>query len=176
MVPMADRNEYQKHASRKQYREHTYTDGNTVRRQQTVPVPRRSEEVPQRSREEIIRERERQRAARRNRQRALAVNRGYVVFLTAATLLCCAVCAVFIYFQSNITTRISSIASLESQISELKGDNDAMEKRLETSMTLDEIKTRAGELGLIYPGSDQIQRYSVESSDYMNQCADVASR
>ena len=55
MVPMADRNEYQKHASRKQYREHTYTDGNTVRRQQTVPVPRRSEEVPQRSREEIIR-------------------------------------------------------------------------------------------------------------------------
>ena len=176
MVPMADRNEYRKRTYRNEYREHTYTDGNTVRRHQAVPAPERRKEVPQRSREEIIRDRERQRAARRNRQRALAVNRGYVIFLAAATLLCCGICAVFIYFQSNITARISAIASLESQVSELKSDNDAAEKRLETSMTLDEIKARAGELGLIYPGSDQIQYYSVESSDYMNQYSDVSSR
>lgn len=170
-----------KMAYKKEYREHTYIDGNTVRRQQAVPqrretAPGRRQEVPQRSREEIIRDRERQRAAKRNRQRALAVNRGYVMFLTVVTLLCCGVCAVFLYFQSNITTHISSIASLEQQVSELKDDNDAAQSRMETSMTLDEIKTRAGELGLVYPGPDQIQHYSVESSDYMNQYSDVASR
>ena len=170
-----------KMAYRNNDREHTYIDGNTVRRQQAVPqrregVPGRKKELPQRSKEEIIRDRERQRAAKRNRQRALAVNRGYVMFLAAATLICCGVCAVFIYFQSNITTHISSIASLETQLSDLKADNDAAENRLETAMTLDEIKARAGELGLVYPGSDQIRHYSVESSDYMNQYSDVASR
>ena len=82
----------------------------------------------------------------------MAVNRGYVVFLTVVTLLCFAVCAVFVYFQANITSRISDIAALETKISELQADNHAAESRLETSMTLEEIKARAGELGLVYPG------------------------
>lgn len=170
-----------KMAYRNNDRERTYIDGNTVRRQQAVPqrregVPGRKKELPRRPEEESIRIRERQRAAKRNRQRALAVSRGYVAFLAVVTLMCCGVCAVFIYFQSNITAHISSIASLETQISDLKADNDAAESRLETAMTLDEIKTRAEELGMIYPGADQIQDYSVESSDYMNQYSDVASR
>ena len=150
----------------------TYIEGNTVRRNQAVPghaVPKRGPEVPQRSREEIIRDRQRRLAAKRNQQRAMAMNRGYVFFLSLATLICCGVCALFIHLQSNITTRMSDIAELETQISEKKADNDAAENRLETTMTLEEIKAKAAGLGLVYPSSEQIQHYSVESSDYMNQ-------
>lgn len=158
---------------RRDYYQNTYIEGNTVRRQQTVP---KRESVPQKSREQIIRERDRRLAAKRNRQRALSINRGYVMFLTAATLVCCMVCVLFIHLQSNITTHMADIASLETQISDLNADNAAAENRLETTMTLEEIKARAGELGLIYPASDQIKYYSVENSDYMNQYGDVASR
>ena len=168
-------------ASRNRNQEHTYIEGNTVRRYEAAPrrhpeMPGRSAAVPQPSREELTRQHERRRAARRNCQRAMAVTRGYVVFLTVVTLLCFAVCAVFVYFQANITSRISDIAALETKISELQADNHAAESRLETSMTLEEIKARAGELGLVYPDSGQIRYYSVESSDYMNQYTDVASR
>lgn len=157
----------------------TYIDGNTVRREQAVPqrepAPRR-EPVPGKSREQIERERERRLAAKRNREHAMSMGRGHIVFLTAATLVCCIVCGLFIYLQSNITTRMSSITSLETQLNSVKSDNASAENRLETVMTLDEIREKADELGMVYPSSDQIQYYSVESSDYMNQYGDVASR
>lgn len=158
---------------RRDYYNSTYIEGNTVRKQQAAP---KREPAPRKSREQIIRERDRRLAAKRNRQHAMSMNRGYVIFLTAATLVCCMVCVLFIHLQSNITTHMASIASLETQISDLKADNAAAENRLETTMTLEEVKAKAAELGLVYPSSDQIQYYSVENSDYMNQYGDVASR
>ena len=82
----------------------------------------------------------RKNAARQNQQRAMAMDRGYVAFLAAATVVCFLVCAIFIYLQSDVTTRMANIASIESQIAEVKADNVAAEKRLETTMNLDQIK------------------------------------
>ena len=150
-----------------------YIDGNTVR-QQAVPehiIPERGSDraKTERTREEILRDRQRRLAAKRNCQRAMAMNGGYVAFLCAATLICCSVCATYIHIQSDITTRMSKIAALETQISEMNEDNNAAEKRLETTVTLEQVKEQAGALGLCYPAADQIHYYSVESSDYMNQ-------
>lgn len=152
---------------------HTYTEGNTVREYQAVP---KQEPIPEKSREQILKERERRLAAKRNRQQALVINRGYAIFLIAMTLACVAVCCAFIRLQSDITTQLSQITTLESQISDLKSENAAAQSHLETSTTLEEIKAKASELGMVYPSSDQIQYYSVESSDYMNQYSDVESK
>jgi len=156
----------------------TYIEGNTVRRQQSVPnrrqtAPERQPVLPDKTREEIIRDRERRLSAKRNLNRALSINPGYVLFLTAATAVCFCACILFVHLQSNITTHMSVITSLETQISDLKSDNEAAENRLESEMTLAEVKQRAAELGLVYPSSAQIQCYSVENSDYMNQYSDV---
>lgn len=155
-------------------RSRTYVEGNAVRREQTVP--KREPAVAPRSREEILRERERRLHAKRNRDRAMSINFGYVVFLTVAALICFCVCMVFIHLQSDITAHMSAITSLEAQVSDQKSDNDAVENRLETTMTLDEVKQRAGELGLVYPSTEQIQYYSIQSSDYMSQYSDVESQ
>ena len=151
-----------------------YIEGNAVRREQTVP--KREPAVAPKSREEIRRERERYLYAKRNRDRAMSITPGYVVFLTIAAAICFFVCMIFIHLQSDITAHMSEITALEAEVSDQKSDNDAAENRLETTMTLDEVKLRAEELGLIYPSSEQIQYYSVESSDYMNQYSDVDSQ
>lgn len=157
----------------RQYRRESYIDGNVVRHRETAPV--RRERPAEKTKEQLQQERMRRNAARQNQQRALAMDRGYVMFLTAATVVCFIVCAMFIHLQSDVTNRMANIASIESQIAEVKADNVAAEKRLETTMNLDQIKEAARNLGLIMPGSEQVRYYSVENSDYMNQYGEIPS-
>lgn len=155
------------------YRRDSYIEGNVVRQRESVPG--RSVQPAEKTREQLHQERMRKNAARQNQQRAMAMDRGYVASLAAATVVCFLVCAIFIYLQSDVTTRMANIASIESQIAEVKADNVAAEKRLETTMNLDQIKEAAKNLGLIMPGSEQVRYYSVENSDYMNQYGEIPS-
>ena len=155
------------------YRRDSYIEGNVVRQREGVPG--RSVQPAEKTREQLHQERMRKNAARQNQQRAMAMDRGYVAFLAAATVVCFLVCAIFIYLQSDVTTRMANIASIESQIAEVKADNVAAGKRLETTMNLDQIKEAAKNLGLIMPGSEQVRYYSVENSDYMNQYGEIPS-
>lgn len=155
------------------YRRDSYIEGNVVRQRESVPG--RSVQPAEKTREQLHQERMRKNAARQNQQRAMAMDRGYVAFLAAATVVCFLVCAIFIYLQSDVTTRMANIASIESQIAEVKADNVAAEKHLETTMNLDQIKEAAKNLGLIMPGSEQVRYYSVENSDYMNQYGEIPS-
>ncbi len=44
-------------------------------------------------------------------------------------------------------------------------------------MDLEEIRQKAtGELGMVYPGKDQIIYFEVDSSDYMNQYQDIPAK
>ncbi len=151
-----------------------YIDGNVVPIPQ--PAPERQPEVRRKSRRQLEAERERKRAANRNIARAMAFGRGYIAFLTVATAVCFVVCLTFIHLQSTITAQMASISALETALSDERAANDLAESRLETSMTLNEVKTRAEEMGLVYPSTSQIQYFSVTNSDYMNQYTEVASK
>jgi len=158
----------------------SYIDGNTVRKVQPNPG-RRSEETHQQfvEQQKLDREqRERKRAlratARRNQERALQMSPGYVLFLAAATMIMVAVSGVYLYLQAELTGRIRHVASLKSEVLNLKTDNDAEQKRIDKSVNLEEIRNRAtGELGMIYPSKDQIIYFEVDSTDYMNQYQDI---
>lgn len=155
-------------------RNSAYVQGNAVRRKEAAPEYEPKRREPQRSPEEERAKRQRQLAAKRNIQKTQKMNGGFIAFLAAATVVCAAFCGLFIHMQSDITMNMENVAALETQISELKTDNDAVEKRLETTMSLDEIKEKAvKELGMKYPVSDQIVEISVENSDYMNQYGSV---
>ncbi len=148
---------------------HTYIQGNTVKRLNTAP-----KYVQERTPREEHELREKQRAARRNQQHALAMNRGYVIFLTAATMICAVVCGMYIHMQASVTMNMKSLSVLDAQVSELRTDNNAAEKRIGTTMSLEEVKEKAQqELGMSYPSSDQIVHYSVDYSDYMNQYTSI---
>ena len=102
------------------YRRDSYIEGNVVRQRS---VPGRSCRPAEKTR--TTSERMRKNARATNQQRAMAMDRGYVAFLAAATVVCFLVCAIFIYLQSDVTTRMANIASIESQIAEVKADNVA---------------------------------------------------
>ncbi len=157
----------------RQTRDDFYVDGNTVRRLQAAPDTRRELER-RREQERQEEQRRRRRTARRNQEHALRMSRGYVAFLTMAVVLAGIFSGAYIKLQSDITNRMSSIASLESQITEVRADNDAIEKRINTNTNLDTVKDIAmNQLGMTYASPEQIIYYSVDKEDYMNQYSDI---
>lgn len=150
-----------------------YIDGNTVRRMEAAPDYRRERE------ERIRREREkeqqrRQRAVRRNQERALRTSKSYVAFMTMAVLVFATFTGLYIKIQSDVTVRMKTIASLESQIADVKADNDEAYKRINTSVNLEAVRNAAmTELGMSYAKESQIIYYSVGDDDYMNQYSGI---
>lgn len=164
-----------------QRRKHTniYIDGNTVRKLEAAPDYRRVQEERRRQEEQRRQEirRRNKKIARRNQEKAMRMDRGYVAFLTMAAMVTALVSVIYIQLQSDVTSRTSRISRLESQVENLKADNDSMQKRLSASVDLESIKNTAiNELGMVYAAKDQIVYYTVEDDDYMNQYGEIPER
>lgn len=161
------------------YRRMTYIEGSAARRADAMPDDWENEQKRRREREQQeIRERKRarrQRAiARRNQDKALIMNRGYVAFLTMAAILTCTTAGFYIKLQSDITIRLGNIAALETSVNNLKADNDAASKRLATSVRMEDVKEQAiSVLGMDYPSEDQIVYYEIDHADFMSQYDDI---
>lgn len=157
------------------YRRQTYIEGNTVRQMEAAPDYRR--EIEHRRKEEAQREEQKRRnrnIARRNQARVAHMNLGYVFFLTLAVAVIGAASVMYINLQSDITGHLKTISSLESQITDVKSDNDAAEKRINSSVDIAAVKDAAmNQLGMIYASADQIVHYSVDKEDYMDQYEDI---
>ena len=150
-----------------------YVNGNTVRELE-APVRREERERSREELERIKRRKRRRSAARRNRQRELQMSRGYVAFLTGCGLVTAFASVMFVKMQSQMTSRMRSVASLESQVIDLKADNDARYKSLTTSVDLNHIKEVATKkLGMSYPKEKQVVYYSVENTNFMDQYSDI---
>ena len=161
------------------YRRMTYIEGNTVRHLETMPDNWEKEQENRQKREERERrerqeQRRRRSIARRNQDKALIMTRGYVIFLTFAAIVTCMTAGLYIKLQSDITIRMEHIGSLEAGVNSLKADNDATYKRLVTSVRMGDVKKRAvDELGMSYPGEDQIVYYEPDYTDYMSQYGEI---
>ena len=161
------------------YQRMTYIEGNTVRRTDAMPDDWEDEQKRRREREarelqERQRARRRRAIARRNQDRALIMNRGYVGFLTMAVIVTCITLGFYIKLQSDITMRLENIAALETSVSTLKADNDATSKRLATSVKMEDVKTQAMDvLGMGYPSEDQIVYYEIDHADFMSQYSEI---
>ena len=153
-----------------------YTEGNAARQMQAMPVmPDYREE--RRRREEEEREAElkrKKRIARKNQEKALRTSRRYVMFLSMGAIIFALYAGAYIKIQSDITARMRAISNLESQISDLKAENDEAYKRISTAIDLDAIKNTAiNDLGMFYATEKQIVYYTVDNDDYMNQYIEI---
>ena len=149
-----------------------YVNGSTVRQTEAQPV--RQPRPDRRKIEENQRRKRRRNAVKRNRERALHMSKGYVAFLSACVVVVAFSAVSLIQIQSQVTQRMEHIAALESQITDLKADNDARYKEIVTSVDLDYIKDVAiNELGMQYATESQIVYYTVENSNFMDQYSDI---
>ncbi len=161
------------HERTEDFKTNYYIDGNTVRRLEGEPEERRRR---QQEKEEEQKKRRHRHAAKRNRERAQRMNFGHVLFCSMALLLIGGVCVTYIQLQSGITSRTKSISALESEIADLRADNDAALKRIDLSTDLDAVKERAMGLGMKFPSPEQIVYYSVEEHDFMDQHSDIPEK
>ena len=149
-----------------------YVNGSTVRKLDAQPV--RRDRIDRRKIEEERRKKNRRNAARRNRERALYMSRGHVAFLSVCVAVIAFAAISLVQIQSQITQRMKHISSMESQLTDLKADNDARYKEIVTSVDLNYIKDVAiNQLGMTYATEDQIVYYNVENNNFMDQYSDI---
>ena len=152
-----------------------YVDGNTVRRLAEVPERKRQPGRQNPGRQQTDRNRRVQaspaqvpgqkhqlsKEAQKNRQKATAMNWGFVAFLA---VVCVAIlfCSVkYLRYKSEITAN-------------LKEDNDAYYSQVTSNVDLNKIKQIAlGRLGMKYPSDDQTVTYSTSGNSYVRQYQDI---
>ncbi|MCD8242104.1 MAG: cell division protein FtsL [Lachnospiraceae bacterium] len=137
-------------------------EGNTVRRIQPQEEPRRSE-------------RPRRREHRRTRENSVQyVNVIYTVFLVVAACLLMWSCVNYLQLQAEMTSRVKNISSLESELEELRTENDDYYTRIMSTVDLEYIREVATEeLGMVYADSSQVILYDSGTDDYVRQNGEI---
>ena len=142
-----------------------YIDGNTARKLQTVPVNRKRKQNDEIKRQQV-----------RRRVKSSPMNFGYIFFMMIAMLVVCVVLIGYVELQADITNKINRISQLESQLNDLKLDNDETYTKIMSSVDLEEVKRIAiNELGMKYAKEGQVITYSGEGSDYVRQYKEIPS-
>ena len=112
--------------------------------------------------------------ARKNREKAEHMSLGYVLFLSLALFATGCILVGYIRLQSDITNSIEHIASLESELNDLKLANDEEYNRITSSIDLEEVRRIAiQELGMKYAEEGQIIVFESENNDYVKQMAPI---
>ena len=143
---------------------------------QPVLVPRRKKTV--RPEREVLRQPQKKTSARvrENRRRALAVDRGYVGFLMIMSAICVGMCIYYLQLCSLATSQLETNSKLESELTTLKSENDALYENITNSVDLSAVREYAmNELGMKYADEDQIIWYNTEGSEYVRQYQEVPS-
>jgi cell division protein FtsL len=136
--------------------------------------PVRKERIDRSKIEEERRKKSRRDAARRNRERAMYMSPARVLFLSACVALSVIAAVSLVQIQAQTTQRMKHIANLESQLTNLRADNDAKYKEIVTSVDLNHIKDVAiNELGMTYASEEQIVYFSIENENFMDQYGDI---
>ena len=178
-----------RHTTSRRSSQSMYVDGNTVRKVQEVPVKREYRQPEHSVRKKQARpalgpgqELTRQgkslsREARRNRAKANSMNRNFAIFLgvLGGIVVFCSIN--YLRLKTECTSKRSQVASLESQLAELKEDNDAYESQVTSSEDLERIRKIAiGRLGMKYPSNQQTETYTTEGGSFVRQYQEVTGK
>lgn len=117
---------------------------------------------------------ERSHSVRRNREKAVGMNVGMLLFMAAAITLTAFVLVTYLNLQAQVTTSINHVSKMESELYTLKQENDEYQTRINGSVDLNEIKRIAiTELGMNYASDGQIISVEAGSDDYVRKYADI---
>ena len=144
-----------------QYRGSAYVRGTSVRQ---VDVRRQLEQP----RKQLSR------TTRKNRQRAKYMNFAYVMFLSVALVVTGIMLISYIRLEAGITTSVQEVARLESQLNNLKLENDEALNRIDSAVDLEEVRRIAiTQLGMVYAQEGQIVEIPSDGSDYVRQFTEI---
>ena len=112
-------------------------------------------------------------AARRSREQVMHMNRRYAFFMAFLVAAMTLSLIGYIKLMSDISSTNKRIATLESQLTELKSSNNEVYNELTGNVDLEEIRRIAiDEFGMKYADQDQIVLYSDSKGDSVRQIID----
>ena len=105
---------------------------------------------------------------RRNRNRQMVIDAGYMLFLTFAVIATLLVCMNFLHLKAQVQSATSKVTAAKEEVMDLKAKNDAAYNKVMTSINLEEIRRVATEeYGMKPAGKDQIVKFKSNQDDYM---------
>ena len=135
-----------------------YIDGSTVRK---IDVRREINEAPLKRTSAAV---------RRNREKAVHMNIGYVLFLAARLCAASVILIGYIRLQAENTAMLEAIAKKESTLNSMRMENDEEYSRIISSVDLEYIKDVAiNQLGMRYAEEGQIVEVETQGDDYVRQ-------
>lgn len=144
-------------------RTYVYVDGTAVRKLQTAPAKTQKQQKPSVSPR-----------ARRNRERALSMNLGYVAFLTVAAVITVFMCVNFLQLQAKGTKLQKEVTALEAQLDSAILENDSDYNRIITNVDMEHVKDVAmNQLGMVQAKKSQIITYEIDDNDYVRQYSEI---
>lgn len=145
-------------------RTYTYVDGTAVRKITAVP-----KQNPERTQAPSTSE-----LTKQNRERALSMNLGYVLFLTAAAVVTVFMCVNFLQLQAKGTRLQKQVTALETKLDSAILENDSDYNRILTGIDLEQVKEIAmNELGMVYAKKSQYVSYDAVDGDYVRKYTDI---
>ena len=113
-------------------------------------------------------------AARRSREHVVQMNLRYTLFMAFLVAAMTFSLIGYIKLKADISGTNKKIASLESQLTELKSSNNEVYNEITGNVDLEEIRNIAvNEFGMKYADQDQIVIYSESKGDSVHQIADL---
>ena len=113
-------------------------------------------------------------AARRSREHVVQMNLRYTLFMAFLVAAMTFSLIGYIKLKADISGTNKKIASLESQLTELKSSNNEVYNEITGNVDLEEIRNIAvNEFGMKYADKDQIVIYSESKGDSVHQIADL---
>lgn len=143
----------------------TYEYGSTARQLNAQPAIKTKESEDAREQR-----RARQRQIRRNNK----INLMYTMMVASVAAVVFFICYQYLNVQAAAKVNSDKIIELKSTLNSLKDDNDALEADINASIDYNTIyDTAVNELGMVYPGKDQVITYNSQESEYVKQYKDV---
>lgn len=152
----------------RQYNYGGYVQGSSARKLSAAPEVRR-EKRPERT----VRKAPEPRRKPNKRPRE-KMDFGSMIFMVGAVCITLYVCVSYIEAQHSMTGMSREIASMESEINELKNKNDAAYNKINTSVDLSYVYDVAvNELGMVRPEQSQVKTYQNKKSDVVRQYGEI---
>ncbi|BCN31557.1 FtsB/FtsL family cell division protein [Anaeromicropila herbilytica] len=153
-------------APRKRY-ESNYIDGNNARRLSVVPDYSNDEYSERRTREG-------RQVQRRPAKKVRMMSVGQLLVLTFAIGVTLFVCIDYLRVQNDLTVLNKNVATVQSELLDLKDKNDATEQRMSSSVDLSNIyKIATKQLGMVHPKENQVVKYNRTQDDFVRQNKDI---
>lgn len=147
--------------SRSEYKSQYSYEGNAVRQIEAIP-----QEEPGKK------QKNRTTSSRRAKRQKLGT--GYVMFLAGVSALTVGVCVQHLQIKAEIAAQNRQIIALESNLLQLRSDNDAYYSKVQTSVDVEFIKNIAmNQLGMKYPTEEQVYVFDADENSYVRQYQDI---